>query len=491
VVIFIKPSRRDAAFIHLALQCFGAVSGLITNPLKSSAMPIRCNGLNLNYILQPLNFEIKEFPCTYLGMPLSLRSLRKIDYQALLDKIDALLAAWKGSMISREGRLVLLKAVLSSITIYMMTVHKFPAWVLLKIEQRCRAWFWRGEGTCHGGHCRVQWDIVCRPKQLGGLGVHDLHKFSRALRLRWLWVAWKHPDRPWVGTPLPCDATDRQLFAVATEITLGNGMLADFWSDRWLQGRAPREIAPSLFKIASRKRRNVKDALSNLRWILDLSRGLQPEMIGEVAELAMLLDEVTLNEEDQDKIRWRFEASGEYSASSAYLIQFEGAITSDIAPMIWEGWAPGKCRFFLWTAELNRILTADALQRRGWENEYFCQLCFRNLETPLHLLVECPWTRQIWVKIAQLYHLPSLNPTAWNQITSIREWMHICIGSATGDDRKGAQSLALLATWEIWRERNRRIFEREALSVVALVRRIRDEASCWKLAGASFPFDPG
>jgi mannosylglycoprotein endo-beta-mannosidase len=178
VVIFINPSRRDAEFVQSALQCFESVTGLATNTSKSSAMPIRCNGLNLNYILQPLNFEIRDFPCTYLGMPLSLRCLRKIDYQALLDKIDALLAAWKGSMISREGRLVLLKAVLSSITVYMMTVHKFPAWVITKIEQRCRAWFWRGEGTCHGGHCRVQWDIVCRPKQLGGLGVHDLKKFG-------------------------------------------------------------------------------------------------------------------------------------------------------------------------------------------------------------------------------------------------------------------------------------------------------------------------
>jgi hypothetical protein len=29
------------------------------------------------------------------------------------------------------------------------------------------------------------------------------------------------------------------------------------------------------------------------------------------------------------------------------------------------------------------------------------------------------------------------------------------------------------------------------MSIVSLVRRIRDEATMWKLAGASFPFDPG
>jgi mannosylglycoprotein endo-beta-mannosidase len=491
VAIFISPSRRDANFISMALHCFGEVSGLVTNPTKSSAMPIRCNGMDLNYILQPLNFAIKGFPCTYLGMPLSLRSLRKIDFQVLLDKIDALLAAWKGSMISREGRLVLLKAVLSSLTIYMMTVHKFPAWVIEKIEQRCRAWFWRGEGTCHGGHCRVKWDIVCRPKELGGLGVHDLRKFSRALRLRWLWTAWRHPDRPWVGTPLPCDAKDRQLFAVATEITLGSGTVADFWCDRWLHGYAPRDIAPTLFKIASRKHRSVKEALTNHRWILDLSRGLQPEMVQELTNLAALVDDVILDERTPDAIRWRFDASGEYTASSAYLLQFEGSIPSDIAPIIWEGWAPGKCRFFLWTAEMNKILTADVLQRRGWENEYFCQLCFRNLETPFHLLVECSWAREVWSMLAHIFRLTSVNPNSWGEVKTVREWLRLCVAGASENDRKGAHSLIMLSSWEIWRERNRRIFQHEELSVVALVRRIRDEATIWKLAGASFPFDPG
>jgi hypothetical protein len=98
---------------------------------------------------------------------------------------------------------------------------QISAWVITKIEQRCRAWFWRGEGTCHGGHCWVHWDIVYRPKQLGGLGVHDLKKFGRALWLRWLWITWRNPERPWVGMPLPCDAVDRQLFAGTTWIGSG------------------------------------------------------------------------------------------------------------------------------------------------------------------------------------------------------------------------------------------------------------------------------
>jgi hypothetical protein len=69
--------------------------------------------------------------------------------------------------------------------------------------------------------------------------------------------------------------------------------------------------------------------------------------------------------------------------------------------------------------------------------------------------------------------------------------MRSFIGGATEITRKGAQSTTMLGCWEIWRERNRRIFLNEELLVVALVRRIRDEATLWKPAGASFPFDPG
>jgi len=84
----------------------------------------------------------------------------------------------------------------------------------------------------------VQWKKVQRPKKLGGLGVLDLERFSRALKLRWLWYEWKEPDRPWVGGNLPVNEVDRQLFRTSTVVTVGNGNTAKFWEASWLQGKA-------------------------------------------------------------------------------------------------------------------------------------------------------------------------------------------------------------------------------------------------------------
>lgn len=133
------------------------------------------------------------------GMPLSLITLRKVDLYPLMDKFGNKMAAWKGGLMAKSGRLVLLTSLLSSLAIYMMTVHRLPAWVIRRIVQQCRAWPWSGENSCSSGKCRVSWVALCRPKHLGGLGVFDFDKFSRALLIRWLWLAWQDQPRPWVG----------------------------------------------------------------------------------------------------------------------------------------------------------------------------------------------------------------------------------------------------------------------------------------------------
>jgi hypothetical protein len=110
-----------------------------------------------------------------------------------------------------------------------------------------RKFLWAGGENISGGKCKVNWKRVCRPKDLGGLGVMDLQRFTSALRLRWLWNEWVAPEKPWVGTALPCNKLDRDLFTAATPITVGNGKTARFWSSKWLDDQTPKQIAPDIF----------------------------------------------------------------------------------------------------------------------------------------------------------------------------------------------------------------------------------------------------
>ncbi|KAE8812620.1 hypothetical protein D1007_10319 [Hordeum vulgare] len=227
-------------------------------------------------------------------MPLSTRNLKKLELDPLVSKFGNKAAGWKGRLMAKSGRLVLLKSGLSSLAIYMMTIHKLPAWMLKRFTQICRSWLWNGDTVCNGGNCRVAWKLICRPKHLGGLGVLDLSKFGRALRLRWLWLEWKHPDRPWVKSPLPCSNEEKELFAMATEITVGDGRATNFWHDRWLEGLCRKWIAPSLFRIAARKNRSVWDAIKDDKWLHDLSRGLRDDMLDKLYALASRLEHLRI-----------------------------------------------------------------------------------------------------------------------------------------------------------------------------------------------------
>jgi hypothetical protein len=131
----------------------------------------------------------------YLGMPLSVWKLAKADWQALLDKVDKYLATWKARMMSKAERLEMLNSVLSSLPVYLMTSNDMPAWIRKEFDRRRRAWLWAGDTTCSGGKCRVSWKQVCRPKDLGGLGVHCIKAFGSALRLRWMWQKWKKSEQ--------------------------------------------------------------------------------------------------------------------------------------------------------------------------------------------------------------------------------------------------------------------------------------------------------
>jgi hypothetical protein len=72
-------------------------------------------------------------------------------------------------------------------------------------------------------HALVKWKTFYRPKSLGGLGIPDLKHSGHALRLRWLWLQWTNPLRPWSASKLPINNTDMALFRASMKITLGNG----------------------------------------------------------------------------------------------------------------------------------------------------------------------------------------------------------------------------------------------------------------------------
>ena len=87
VVLFLRPSAGDIEITLDILQLFGSASGLTTNLQKSSVLPIRCSEDDRAVLQETLPCQLSDFPCKYLGVPLSPLKLTKEQVQPIIEKI--------------------------------------------------------------------------------------------------------------------------------------------------------------------------------------------------------------------------------------------------------------------------------------------------------------------------------------------------------------------------------------------------------------------
>ena len=322
----------------------------------------------------------------------------------------------------------------------------------------------------------------------------DLESFARALRLRWPWHEWRSPHKLWVGFGKPCSDNDMALFYAATKITIGNGATADFWRSPWLLDQCPLDIAPDIFHLCKRKNWTVLEALTDNAWVsqINLTPGISVDHLAQFTKLWAMTQDVALDQTTMDSISWHSTSSGEYSASSAYLLQFVGSTHTLMDSLVWRAWAPPKYKFFAWLIIQDRVWTAARLQRRGWPNCVVCPLCRQEQETGIHLLFHCRFSIRIWNVISLWLGSPQLGP---DKLVG-RALVFDCWTSSvihTEAPRKATASIVTLVAWKLWNERNSRIFRHMSHLPSVIIVDIKEETRLWVKAGAKclMHFIPG
>lgn len=107
-------------------------------------------------------------------------------YANLVDKVQSRLASWKSKTLNMAGRLTLIQSVASSIPVYAMQTAKLPISICDSLDRLNRNFLWGDTDQQRKVHL-TNWDMVCRPKCFGGLGIKKSTDMNKAMVAKASW----------------------------------------------------------------------------------------------------------------------------------------------------------------------------------------------------------------------------------------------------------------------------------------------------------------
>ena len=117
-----------------------------------------------------------EIPFVYLGLLVEGCHKRRTFWDGVVDRVKRRLSRWKGRLLPMAGRICLIKSVLSSISLFYLSLFKMPCVVANEIVriQRIFLWGWGSDGRKVAW---ASWKKMCEAREDGGLGIIDFKDF--------------------------------------------------------------------------------------------------------------------------------------------------------------------------------------------------------------------------------------------------------------------------------------------------------------------------
>jgi hypothetical protein len=258
--------------------------------------------------------------------------------EAIEDRFERKLSSWIGKLLSYGDHLILINSILTILPMFMLSFFEIPKGVRKRLDFFRSRFFWQSDG--HKKKYRLtRWNILCRPRDKGRLGIEVLELKNKCLLSKWLFkllnedsvwqellknkyihskslsqVVTKTTDSPfWKG--LMCV---KEEYFSRGNLVVGNGISTRFWEDTWL-GDAPLATQyPDLYSIVHRKQVLVANVMSQNPLNITFCRTLKGNRWIRWLHLVNRLVHVEINK-DQDRFVWGLTNSGKFTIKSMYL----------------------------------------------------------------------------------------------------------------------------------------------------------------------------
>ena len=143
------------------------------------------------YIIKPMDEGFK-----YLGFVFKPNAYSFNDWKWLYKKIEGRIGCWTYKFLSMGRRLVLLKAVLQSISIYWAMIAYIPKGILQKLRKKFFCFIWSANRHSEGIPL-AKWQVLANPEYLRVWGIKNPFIFCQYLAAKTLWRLIKNLDSLW------------------------------------------------------------------------------------------------------------------------------------------------------------------------------------------------------------------------------------------------------------------------------------------------------
>src|SRR4051812_3421999 len=110
-------------------------------------------------------------------------------------KVGNRVMPWRGRYNTQEGKVALINACLSSLPMFLMGFYLLSGGIHAGFDKHKGAFYWNSADNKRK-YRMVKWKLICRPKNLGGLGIINTAVMNKCLIIKWWWKIMSSSESP-------------------------------------------------------------------------------------------------------------------------------------------------------------------------------------------------------------------------------------------------------------------------------------------------------